>query len=256
MSLKKITTIPIFFLFCSIITFVWFYWPDIIHAQFPDWKTQELGDKFGGLTTLFTGLAFAGLVFTILLQKVQIKDAEEEQFQQRFDATFFQLLNNINQIIESIEIRDTKTEHIRKNRLALYKMFEIFDEDYLQNQGVSHLDGKDKVVAAYSEFYSYWDTNLGHYYRVYYYIFKFVDKSQLQNSEKRKYANILRAQFSSEQLLLLFYNCFVREGFGFKYYVNKYTLFKHLPKGQIRDQSLLDYYDKSAYTDPEDMIET
>lgn len=43
----------------------------------------EFGDQFGVLNTLFTGLAFAGLIVTILLQSDQLKMQNKEFLRQK-----------------------------------------------------------------------------------------------------------------------------------------------------------------------------
>jgi len=59
----------------------------------------EFGDSFGALTSLFTGLAFAGLVATLLLQKEDLEETRNEfklqnkTFErQRFEDSFYRLL--------------------------------------------------------------------------------------------------------------------------------------------------------------------
>src|SRR3712207_4319610 len=45
------------------------------------WKAPTLGqygDLFGGVSALFTGLAFAGLIYTILWQRYQVELTKEE----------------------------------------------------------------------------------------------------------------------------------------------------------------------------------
>ena len=41
-------------------------------------KTGELGDTFGAVNALFSGLAFAGLIFTISFQRDELKLQREE----------------------------------------------------------------------------------------------------------------------------------------------------------------------------------
>ena len=93
-----------------ILTFVSFvFW------EAPDWlpigDRGTFGDMFGGLNALFSGAAFAGIIFTIILQRKELQlqrrelqltrvtlneQKQEMQFQnhtlavQRFESTFFQ----------------------------------------------------------------------------------------------------------------------------------------------------------------------
>lgn len=86
---------------------------------------------------------------------------------------------------------------------------------------------------------------MGHYYRIMYHIFKFIALSCPEN--KLFYAHLVRAQLSSQQLLLLFYNGMSSYGEGFKKYIEEFALLKHMPKEMIRDKGLLGYYSPQAY---------
>jgi Putative phage abortive infection protein len=83
------------------------------------------GDKYGAVNALFSGLAFAGIIFTILLQRRDLshtRRAFEEQTsasnQQRFDSTFFKLISLHNEITRNLE-ELTKKGH---------RSFSVFNE--------------------------------------------------------------------------------------------------------------------------------
>lgn len=50
------------------------------------------GDKFGAINALFSGLAFAGIILTLLLQRKDLAATRSAMGYERFDNTFFQLL--------------------------------------------------------------------------------------------------------------------------------------------------------------------
>ena len=81
------------------------------------------GDKFGAVNALFSGLAFAGLIFTIVLQRKELSLQREElqltrkemedqtaEFEkqnstlrlQRFENTFFQLLSQFESVTHNL----------------------------------------------------------------------------------------------------------------------------------------------------------
>lgn len=76
------------------------------------------GDMFGGLTALFSGLAFAGLVTTLFMQRKELTIQRKEltlqreelsqtrhEFRiQRFESSLFGLLKLLNDHINSIEV--------------------------------------------------------------------------------------------------------------------------------------------------------
>lgn len=50
-----------------------------VRIAYPDMATRgQFGDLFGGLNTLFSGLAFAGVVYAILLQRKDLELQREE----------------------------------------------------------------------------------------------------------------------------------------------------------------------------------
>lgn len=68
-----------FFLLLLGILIIWIISGGAILITFKDWHTQgQFGDMFGAINSLFSGFAFAGIIYTILLQK-------KELFQQRIE---------------------------------------------------------------------------------------------------------------------------------------------------------------------------
>ena len=57
-----------------IVLFLLFFISSLIFGNFgADATTGAFGDSFGPLTSLFSGLAFAGLIYTVLLQRQELK---------------------------------------------------------------------------------------------------------------------------------------------------------------------------------------
>lgn len=77
------------------------YWVDASIVADPNDKVGltnatvrgQFGDKFGAINALFSGFAFAGIIFTILLQRRDLSETRNAMSHERFDNTFFQLLN-------------------------------------------------------------------------------------------------------------------------------------------------------------------
>jgi hypothetical protein len=94
----------------------------------------QFGDKFGAVNALFAGLAFAGIIFTIFLQSREIKQTKtmlEEQLKdsnkQRFDSTFFQLLNLHNEITSKLSDTENKG---REAFSSFHDRVVLSDRDY------------------------------------------------------------------------------------------------------------------------------
>lgn len=65
----------------------------------------QFGDKFGAVNALFSGFAFAGIIFTIFLQRRDLRETHKAMSHERFDNTFFQLLHVHITISEKINVR-------------------------------------------------------------------------------------------------------------------------------------------------------
>lgn len=238
----------VFFLICAAIFAIWIAWAFIVRAMIPNsWPNRGLsGDMFGGINALFTGLAFAGLLYTIILQKLNLVEGEKEKKRQTFEATFFQLLRSLESIIDTmdLEVGTSDKPSLIKGRDCFTLLFNRLDASWFNGQ-YGDISGLDRAKTVYAAFYPNYQTDLGHYYRTMYHVFKFIALSCPE--DKTFYAHLVRAQLSSQQLLLLFYNGMSIWGEGFNEYVAEFSLLKHLPKELIRDQALIAFYPPKAY---------
>ena len=102
--------------------FAFSWWWITTHIVCPEQRGQ-FGDQFGAISALFSGLAFAGLIFTIILQKKELTlqreeliatkkelEGQKEQLEiqnttlnvQRFENLFYNMLNLQQTIVEGL----------------------------------------------------------------------------------------------------------------------------------------------------------
>lgn len=230
-------------------------------------KTGVFGDSFGLLTSLFSGLAFSGLIITILMQreelalqreelgltrkeisgqKEELKAQNETLTVQRFENTFFQML----EILESCRNDITHkyyggTGNARNGRDAVKTMYSElsgygfhqqvqvgFDRKYVFDERCLEIDGVNEY---YCIFYSNYGEELGQYFRTLYNILKLIERSAPQD-DKNTYSNLLRAQLSTYELLLLFYNCLSELGAKMRPLVKKFNMLKHMEANLLIEQ--------------------
>lgn len=235
------------------------------------------GDKFGAINALFSGLAFAGIIFTILLQRKELelqrneleqtRDVFSEQGKtlklQQFESTFFNLLNLHHQIVDAIDIQETnilgdldKEPKMLKSRDCFKFFYDDFKKCYRAEEQLMKPSKNDTdelliIEKAFHEFFIKYQSDLGHYWRNMYNILKFINK---QNPEdKFFYSNLLRAQLSSHELLLLFYNCLSHYGNKkFKPLIEDHYFLQNLAKpALIEEKKQLNLYKSSAYSKPD-----
>lgn len=208
------------------------------------------GDMFGAVNALFSGLAFASLIYTISLQRRELElqrqelsltraELEGQKFQlsaqndvlraQNFENTFFQLLKLLNDIVNSIDLSRSDGQ-VTKGRDCFNTFFCRLRGDYNMTTKNNPEADKCQIAAiAYAKFYGAYQGEIGHYFRTLYNIIKFIHVSEVK--DKRFYTNLVRAQLSSQELLLLFYNCVSPLGSEkFKPLIEEYALLKTLPR--------------------------
>ena len=207
---------------------------------------SELGSAFNILTSIFTGLAFAAILISIQVQRKELKKTQKEFFLQRFDDKFFQMLGIFNHVLRNI-----KNDKSERN---------AFLSDYCIKSFTFEKCNKVESFCRHYENINNEHYELKYYFLNLYQIFKYVDNAKLDSDDeknykkKKVYMNIIRAQLSKQELILLFYNCigiYNISGKEYKRIVEEYVVFEHLRyenlKEYISDESVLDFL-LSEYT--------
>ena len=270
-------------LFVILILGLWYY----TYCKLNGLDAEErgtFGDMFGSVNAIYSGLAFAGIIFTILLQRKELGYQREELKEtrqefitqnktlkaQRFENTFFNLVSLHNQIVNDIDYdkRVSRGFNSADSETVIVKGRDVFRDRF--NNLHASLEESSDFNKTYLEFYKKRKTDFGHYFRNLYRIIKmvhqteFISLDELENKldrnctkeelelcnhiERYKYTCIVRAQLSDYELLLLFYNCLSDNGIEkFKPLVEEYALLKNLPKEDIFDQTLIDRYSRDAF---------
>lgn len=234
----------------------------VIRCYLQDWDKQgQFGDMFGAINALFAGLAFAGVIWAIFLQKNELElqreelthtrkeiKGQKEQLRaqdqtlkkQNFESSFFQLLTFHDNIVNSLHIRGEGSSAGLDGRACFEKLLGEF-----QIQHKPDVDINDN----WEEFFRQYQSIVGHYFRNLYNCVKFVDQNVfLQDFESKKsYTNLIRAQLSSQELGLLFYNCLSHRGSKFKHLVERYSLLEDMDKSRLIKKGHECLYDKRAF---------
>lgn len=233
------------------------------------------GDMFGATNSLFSALAFGGLIYTALLQNKDLKlqheelkltrqelrgqketlQAHNEQIElQNFEGTFFQLLQSHNTLLESIDIDRNTTTYVGRDaikflwQLGLTRHYDNAKQrDYqpTAKRPFSYELHKEILAKTNLSFSASFGPEVFHYFRSLYNIFKLIDNASVK--DKKIYTNIVRAQLSTYELLLIFYNCAARPSSKFTPLIEEYALFKHIDMTQLIDHEDKNLFKSSAY---------
>lgn len=182
---------------------------------------------------------------------------------QQFESTFFNLINLHHNIINSMDLqkvepkykgitkltapRDQRDELVfttLKGRDCFVEFRNRLSEIFISTDGQKQsLDFTNQV---YSEFYNKFNSDLGHYFRNLYHLFKFIKNSE--EKDKNVYASLLRSQLSNDELFLLFYNGISDYGKQkFKPLIEEFNLLKNISSGVLLEPVHMNFYNGKAY---------
>lgn len=235
------------------------------------------GDMFGSINALFSGLAFAGLIFTVLLQRQELQlqrhelklqreeivesrkelagqrmqlEAQSKTFiQQRFEGTFFQLFPYFSRTADKAG-RYSDAGDVANARILL--------GNEVRQETAAHSRFEDAVSAAYrtvlnGRHFPF----LSRYFRTLYSVIAFVDRGLIE--DRQFYANLVRSELSSHECELLAYVGLSDLGQPkLKPLIERYRLLKNISNQFLSDNlPLFNAYDRSAFrTDLPAMLST
>jgi hypothetical protein len=199
------------------------------------------GDMFGAANALFSGLAFAGVAYAILLQRAEVAISREElersraiqmeqerltQIQQdglnrqMFENTFFKLLDLFVHLVEDLDIRTQEGRVI--------KGADVFEE--IMRELTARLEDEDgaEPMALYAEIAARYKPDLGHYFRTLVNMLRFVDSAAIaQSADVRLYTNLIRAQITDPEATMLALHGLNERGASLKPLLEDYALLKN-----------------------------
>ncbi|PGU52815.1 putative phage abortive infection protein [Bacillus cereus] len=189
-------------------------------------KLGPAGDLLGGSTVPFFNIASILLILaTIAIQREELtltrdelkltRDEFKEQNTtlsiQRFENTFFQMVNLHNNLTSKLRKNVSRaggyTEIELHGKAVITEALSELKTIYRQKSWSGEMSIEETlgiIKFSYATLYKDYDNELGNYFRNLYHIIKFIDESDI--NEKQTYIRIIRAQLSTDELILLLYN--------------------------------------------------
>lgn len=206
-------------------------------------------ELFNSVNTLFAGLALAGVVYAVLLQRIELRHntfeltAQKLQFKkqnkilqsQKFESSFFQLLLFYNKLHDAVQ-------YYTEGRTFLgAEAFEEIRID-LRRLSIRPLDN----LSDYTDIVFQNTKGLRNYFNNLYNIIKFTHEDSIK--EKDKYISIFRSQLSAAEHVLLFYDCLgSTNSKKFKPLMEEYALFEDMDCGLLLSYQHSNRYDIRAF---------
>lgn len=212
-------------------------------------KSGLLGDSAGLINALFSGLAFGGVILTIIWQIKNDNRGKINAQRLQFENTFFNMTQTFEHIVDGLTIERIDLQGTDTN--ALFSNYYNVQEDQASNNSVNGKEIKGRAVFEYiyqqrklegmilkeaiedsgiTPYEIALKGILDHYYRYLYRILKFIDETDLiDEQQKYRYASMFRAQLSEFELVLIYYNGLSSIGKEkLKPLLEKYSILKNL----------------------------
>lgn len=208
------------------------------------------GSYLQGAVASLWSLAALLLIYVAFVAQREQLDHQRRSFEiERVEGAFSQLLNLHLQVLDGFE-HSAKREGDQKTKFVGKNVF-IYYYSLLRNVTKSCSDSDPTVedtLETYESLFDIHKNSLGNYFRTLYQVISFVDESGLSVADKKRFVNIVRAQLSQAELLILFYNCLGLYGIEkFKPLVNTYALFKHLDCDELVNPDHKNEFPDCAY---------
>ena len=225
------------------------------------YKSQELNNWLAIVPALIANiLALIGLW--------GIKNQQRTLEHQNFDSSFFQLLGFHNSIVNSMQIPSSVNNNKHVGRECFRYMIKFFRDgtqgslDGARDAFWMGMDDSDrtrqwimeKISQGFEEFLKTYQPYLGYYFQHLYSVIEFVDESDLIKKDKKvNYTNLIRAQLSSHELELLFYNGIRKEEKKLRDLITKYGMLKDIKFGGFVHETYRRLYNEGAYRNQSDI---
>lgn len=241
------------------------YWI-ITWCYFKDWKNGGVfGDSFGAINSLFSGLALAGIIYTVYLQKEELSLQRKElsdtrkEFKiqnrtlkkQRFESTFFSLITLHHAIVDKISIEvDKSTLKGAESIRHLNKEFRNKYSLYLKEKGNPKLEASSVtahisiVMSVFTEFYKGYDEHLSQCFKNFITLAKMAKESKLiSDSDREFYFSIIATQIHPCEMILLFYYFNVGDGYRDKALFTDLKLTRKMDPNLLADRNHFNIFD-------------
>lgn len=241
---------------------------------FLDWAYINKIDGISGIiAVLFTGAGTFAIFLTLIKQQEQFNQAQKQVETQQFETTFFNMLNQLFSIKNSLQGSVSGRQISGQNYLH-----QILNE--LQESYKTHLNSSEDIKAVvdevsqcirppqsklqmlkddlniiYIKTYNLHYSNLGHYFRFFFNLIKYTisNRGVEKFDDAAKYVQLIQAQLSNDELGLIFCNALSDKALN-RHDKNKifdwleeYSVLENIDSQSLLDRSLYVLYPKTKF---------
>jgi len=228
----------------------------------PPENSGTFGDMFGSVNALFSGLAFAGLLFAILLQRkelqLQRQELEEARVQfrrqadqleaqartsvkQTFEDTFFRMLGLLAKQADEMTTYHRRTLKPLTGHDALSYLYSEFKRSYSEEEtpeGSSRIEEAFGILLASTP-------QLTIYFGTLVHTLSLLDKSDV--GDKVFYGTFMSSQLFQHEKCLLFYCALLNGMQSTKVRIEKYSVLYRIDRRELVQLSHFSLYNAGAW---------
>lgn len=251
------------------LTFLWmpYFFPDGTDGEN---RTGAAGDMFGGVTALFSGLAFAGLVSTLFMQRKELELQRLELRQtrtvfetQKFENTFFGLVKLLGEQLDGVHLEfedPDKTKRFKDprsrsstitGRAALDAFVASLPKPFGATNETQRASEMNSLFQGYDELHEVlYESNIERAIEL---LLLAVDHVDAYSEKMRDdqfhvlYIDILRSQIDGPFLYILMFHGITGKTPGIKEIIEKYSLLRTLRIDHDPEHPFLELYAYDAF---------
>ena len=218
-----------------------------LSARPEDWDL--FGAYVSGVLSPILSFASFIVVLTFVYEK-RLQSAEERRARvaEAVRASLTARLGRLSEVVRDLRFERTlvtplglaaasaSLDEVRGREVFRYMFQNPIKARYARERGSRNAPDLERYVELMKGLDADWGYELGVYFRLINHLFTFLDTANLSFEERTRLANFARAQISSYELSLLFYNALWGQGRAtFKPLAEKYGLFKDLHAEHVLD---------------------
>jgi len=202
-----------------------------------------IGDSYGAINALFSGLALSGIILTILMQREELKlqrnelkltreemQLTREEFitqnttlsKQQFENTFFQMITLFQNITDQTKINEAGTIYSGREAFDfVLRQFHNYCSSKAQSEKLKERREQlnpysykqilnfDEIMNEFNKVNYKYKNYLDHYFNSFYHILKLIHSSE--NIDKNFYVSIISSILSKAEKIVFLYKSFQKK---------------------------------------------
>lgn len=205
-------------------------------------REGTFGDSFGSLNTLFSGMAFSGVLITLLFQRKDLSETRSQIAHQQIESQFYNMLQLQQEVVRNFDLQDREGKEVVLRGRDCFKHWAEWIPHYYSKEEGTHESRLGSCVASLMGKHK---ADLGLYFRSLYSVFRFV--YSCDHKDRAQFGLVVRSLLSDYELVVLFYNSLSERGEKFKKYIYEFALFDNLEEDLLVRPDDINFFSFQAY---------